>query len=447
MVHTPGPLRRAAAHPRNGARVTDLTDLEVVVKRLREQRGMSQNALARAVHHDRSYLSKALRGVKPCGPALARLIDEALGADGEIIQAALRSGTPGDLMRPVSSLPSIAEGKDSDDPVKRREFGITTLGMLAAGIIPPPGRVPASVSAEHVRRLREAAADLCSTDWHAGGSALLRAARAHYASARAMLDSSNYTGAVGAELQAVTAELAAGAGFIAFDAAEQGLARALLAEAVLLAAGADDPLVTADAYSLLALQSAYLAASATDARTGLAREALRFLDQALSAVRHEASPKVHVIIAMRRARAYGLLGDEREVRSWITVARRELDQGGHPRDPHWTAFVTPSEVTAHEAMSALALGNADRAACLFRDVLSDASLPARNRALYRASLASALTAAGDQRQAAAEGMQVLPVLEQRVRSARTVNQLRPVRERAERDSEFAVRYDAVAAAS
>jgi transcriptional regulator with XRE-family HTH domain len=218
--------------------VTDLTDLEVVVKRLREQRGMSQNALARAVHHDRSYLSKALRGVKPCGPALARLIDRTLDANGEIIQAALRSRTPGDLVRrPVSSLPSTVEGEDSDDPVKRREFGITALGMLAAGIIPPPGRVPASVSAEHVRRLRQAAADLCSTDWHAGGSALLDAARVHYATARVMLDSSNYTGAVGAELQAVTAELAAGAGFIAFDAAEQGLARALLTEAVLLAAG------------------------------------------------------------------------------------------------------------------------------------------------------------------------------------------------------------------
>jgi hypothetical protein len=67
-----------------------MADLEAVVKRLREQRGMSQNALAKAIHHDSSYLSKALRGVKPCGPALAQAIDQALGAGGEVINAACR---------------------------------------------------------------------------------------------------------------------------------------------------------------------------------------------------------------------------------------------------------------------------------------------------------------------------------------------------------------------
>jgi hypothetical protein len=262
-----------------------------------------------------------------------------------------------------------------------------------------------------------------------------------------MLDGSSYDSAVGVGLRAVTAELGAGAGFVAFDAAEQGLARRLLTEAALLATGGADPLVTADTYSLLALQSAYLAASAGDARTGLAREALRFLDQAVSVARHEASPKVHVIIAMRRARAYGLLGDAREARTHVSVARRELDRGDHPGDPHWTAFVTASEVTAHEAMACLALGEADRAAGLFRDVLADSGLPARNRALYQASLASALTASGDQAQAAREGLRVLPTLEGPVRSARTVNQLRPVREQAARDSEFAIRFDAVAVAS
>lgn len=359
----------------------------------------------------------------------------------------LATGLPSQLPPPVSSsLSSADDGGDGDDPVNRREFGITAMGMLAGSLI-PPAKVPASVSAGHVRALRDAAERLCSSDWHVGGSALLHEARAHYAAARTMLDSSTYTSAVGADLQAVTAELAAGAGFIAFDAAQQGLARSLLTEAALLAAGAADPLVTADTYSLLALQSAYLAESAGDARTGLAREALRFLDQAVAAARHEASPRVHVIIAMRRARAYGLLGDGREARAHITIARRELDHGDHPHDPHWTAFVTPSEVTAHEAMTRLALGETGHAAALFQNVLSDPGLPARNRALYQASLASALTASGDQSQAAAEGLRVLPVLEGPVRSARTVNQLRPVREQAARDSEFAIRFDAVAAAS
>ncbi len=53
---------------------------------------MSLRALASAVHQDPSYLSKALRGLKPCGPRLARDIDDALAAGGEVIQAAAGSG-------------------------------------------------------------------------------------------------------------------------------------------------------------------------------------------------------------------------------------------------------------------------------------------------------------------------------------------------------------------
>jgi hypothetical protein len=352
----------------------------------------------------------------------------------------------GPLPSSLSSLMFPTDREDGDGPVNRREFAVTAAGMLAGGFV-PPARIPASVSPEHVRELKRIATGLWTGEREVGGSALLRDARAHYATARALLDNGRYTSAVGADLQAVTAELGAGAGFIAFDAAEQRLARSLLTEAAMLAGGPGDPLVTALSYSLLAVQSAHLATSAGDARTGLAREALRYLDYAVAAARHEASAKVHVIIAMRRARAYGLLGDQREARAHIAVAMRELDRGVQARDPHWTAFVIGAEVTAHEAMACLALGQAATAADLYRDVLTDPGLPARNRALYQASLAGALATAGDQSQATAEGMVVLPILEGPVKSVRTLNHLRPVRQRESDDSEFAVRFDTVAAAA
>ena len=66
-----------------------MADVYAVVKRHMDARGMSQNALARAVHRSPTYLSRALRGIKPLGPALARDIDNALGAGGEITAAAL----------------------------------------------------------------------------------------------------------------------------------------------------------------------------------------------------------------------------------------------------------------------------------------------------------------------------------------------------------------------
>jgi len=343
---------------------------------------------------------------------------------------------------PVSSLLSVDCGRDGDDPVNRREFSIMALGALAGAAVPPP-RVPATVSGDHVRALQAVAAKLWARDREVGGSALSRQAMGQYATARAMLDTGSYTSVTGSALRSVTAELAVCAGFAAHDAADQATARALLTEAVLLAA--DDPLLAARACSLLALQSSALAAA--DGGIGRAREALRFLDQAESAARHEPSPRLHAAIWMRRATASAPLGDQAMIRVSIARARRELDRGDHPADPPWTGYVTPAEVTAHDAMAMLRCGSPASAARLFRDVLADPGLAPRNRALYQAYLATSLASEGDQAQAISEGLSLLPVLEGPVRSARVVNQLLPVRRKAARGTEFAIRFDALAAVS
>lgn len=338
----------------------------------------------------------------------------------------------------VSSLLPAVGGEDGDDAVKRREFGGLALGVLVGAVAPP--LVPGSVSAEHVRELREAVAGLWVRDWQVGTGALRDATRC-YAAARAMLDESRYTSVVGDNLLSVTAELAACAGFIAFDADQQGMARSLLTESALLAGSAGDSVRTAHAYSLLALQSSSLAAAGN--RMAHARQALRFLGMAGAAARNVPSPKVHAVIAMRRATSSALLGDEPDVRRFTAAAHRELDSGDHPSDPGWAAFVTPAEVTAHEGMARLTLGQPARAAEVFRAVLADETLPVRNRVYYDARLSGALHAAGDRSQAVSEGLRALSGLEGPVRSARTLNWLRPVRRGAPGDSEFAARFDVV----
>lgn len=339
-----------------------------------------------------------------------------------------------------SVLPGLGS-QDGEDPVKRREFGFAAMGVLAGALMGPVG-VPASVSSEHVRALREASSELVDRGGQVGTTAL-RDAISHYTTARAMLDNSRYTSAVGHDLLTVTAELAACAGFMAFDAAEQGTARSLLTESAHLASSAREPTLTARAYSLLAQQSAFLAANG--GRVAGAREALRFLGQAGDAARHVPSPRVHTVIAMRKATASALLGDEPEMRKYIAAAHRELDAGNHPSDPHWSGFVSPSEVTTHEAMARLSLGQPARAADVFRTVLSDQTLYPRNRAYAQAQLAGALHAAGDRSQALSEGFRVLPALEGQVRSARILNWLNPIRSAVAGDTEFAARFDAVAA--
>jgi len=334
-----------------------------------------------------------------------------------------------------------ASGSLEEGDVDRRAFNIAALGMLA-GTLAPPGLTPTAVSAADTRRLRQIARDMWPRDWAAGGNAVLRDAVRHYASARAMLDHGSYTATVGRELQAACAELAACAGFNAFDAGMQPLARSFLTESALLAGSVGDPVLTAHAYALLALHSTSL--GALSGHRGAVREALRFLDQAADTARHEPSPRFHATIFMRRATASALLGDNVEVRRSIASARREFDRGGHPADPPWIGFVTASEITAHEAMAQLSHGKPETAAMLFRDVLADQGLPPRNRALYQARLATSLHAAGEHAQAVSEALEVLPVLEGPVRSARTLHQLRPVRQDAPADSEFAARFDAAA---
>lgn len=68
-----------------------MEDLKAVVTRLREGRGMSLRALGRTINQDPTYLGRVLSGVKPCGYSIARAIDDALEADGEVIDAAARA--------------------------------------------------------------------------------------------------------------------------------------------------------------------------------------------------------------------------------------------------------------------------------------------------------------------------------------------------------------------
>jgi transcriptional regulator with XRE-family HTH domain len=360
------------------------------------------------------------------------------GPEHDLAEALVLSLTLG-----MTSFTLAAAGTDKEADVDRRQFGITAFGLLA-GALAFTDSHQVTVTAADIRGLRETADEMWSADWNTGGNVLIRQAVRIYGTARAMLDNSTYSGPVGGDLQALCAELAACAGFTAFDAGHQPLARSMLSESALLAGSAGDPVPTAHAYALLAMQAISLGTFSRS--SGAAREALRFLDMADGAARHEPSPRLHATIAMRRATASALLGNHVEVRKQIAVARNELDRGDHPRDPHWTGFVTPSEVTAHEAMASYAAGQPETAAALYRDVLADPALPARNKALYQARLAMSLHAAGDQAQAVTEGLTVLHVLRGPVRSSRALHQLQAVRQTAPADSEFAVRFDDAAAA-
>ena len=422
-------------------------DFAEQLRALMTERGIGVRELARRVYRDKGYISRLASGKQRPSLEAARDMDQILCASGGLVALA-RPAAPDLVQLPVLSLTlglpdAMLAGQDcgeEDDDVDRREFGAAAAGLLA-GMLVPPAPPPLRVSAAEVRLLRRAAGGLWARDWTVGGGALIRGALRLYSTARGMLDHSSYSEAVGRDLQAATAELAAGAGFTAFDAGAQPLARGLLSEAALLAGSLGDDSLSAHIYAMLAMQSAAL--GTLTGRPGPAREALRFLDQADGLARHEPSPRLHATISMRRATVSALLGDEREARRKIATARRELDRGDHPADDPGDAFVTPGEITAHEAAAQLSQGRPETAASLYRDVLDDDALPPRNRALYQARLASSL-AAGDVPEAVTEGLRALPAIEGAVRSARAIRELQPVRQAAGPESEFTTRLNAAA---
>jgi transcriptional regulator with XRE-family HTH domain len=333
-------------------------------------------------------------------------------------------------------------GDDVDDDVNRRDFAGLAAGLVAAAVVPEPA-TSSRVTLAHVRYLQACADSLNGRDQAVGGAALLRQALRQRRRARRMLDEADYTEAVGRELLLATGNLTVCAGWLAFDAANIPLARQLFSEALLLAGSAGDVILSAHVLEKSSMLSSYIARSAN--ASGRAREGLRLADQAADAARHAPMPRLHTLIALRRANAASLMGDHSTFRSAINRARRELDHGVGKDDPAWIRFVDESEITGQEAMGYMNLGAPDKAALLHSESLERACLPPRNRACASAQLAAARAGSGDAAGAVAEGNAVLPALAEGVASLRTLNELRPVRAAAHSigAEDFCTRFDAV----
>src|ERR1700722_5335231 len=257
-----------------------MADLHAVVHRHLQARGMSRRGLAAAVHCDASYLSKALRGLKPCGPNLARDIDTALNAGGEVTQAAAGShpvkgaGTA----EALNVMAWVTATNASDDAIAELARG---AGYLAEA----HGRMPAGKVLREVLGLHRAA------------HAVLRGGRQRLAQTR--------------ELLRIDSALLAHACLLLGDLGQHEEARAYGTAALLYAqeAGADEGL-------------------AWTAMAKTARWQNRFAEAAgLAARGFQASEKapVRAELAYREANAIALFGDAPRARDALQKASRASD--------------------------------------------------------------------------------------------------------------------------
>jgi transcriptional regulator with XRE-family HTH domain len=79
-----------------------MTDFTEVVRRWKDQRGMSLRALARAAPCDPSQLSRILSGKQHPSGQMAAALDNALGAGGQVMAAAVRAPYPAPVEAPVA---------------------------------------------------------------------------------------------------------------------------------------------------------------------------------------------------------------------------------------------------------------------------------------------------------------------------------------------------------
>jgi hypothetical protein len=419
------PLRQALADLNLGAA------LAIV----RSSAGLSQLELGALLGWDQSQVQRAEKGTRDSLYDIRKLLHVVDALDmPRTALAPLVLGTPE---------ATIEENKDVD--LTRRQFGGVLGGAALAGVVGSGAelstiQIPAKVDKAHIRYLRATVDQFLERDQMVGGAALVRGALRQLARAQRMLAESDYGERTGQELMTAAGELAVCVGWLAYDAEDHDLARRLYAEAMTLADEADDGTLAIQVREKMALQAVQLA---RHGKPGIARQALRLTERAIEVARRDPEARVHALLAAREAIACAILDDDRGYRQAIARAWREVDRGPGPDDPVWLRFVNSAEIGVAEAKGQMYLGAPQAAVRLYQQSLTADSLSPRNRINYRAQLAVALAATGDNAAAISEGLAILPALETDVTSPRTLRELQPVRAAAEQagNEEFSVRYD------
>ena len=344
------------------------------LRRLRTDRGLSLRGLAALAPLDYGYLSKIENGHRPATLAVARAVDTALQAKGELVAMARLERSE----RVRQAVPF--------DPMRRRSL---LKWGLAAPI--PTGSLTATrdqsaagkVGIADTTELQANAVWLYGLDYQHGGATLWQSAAACVATGYGMLEHGTYGSTVERHLLKATSRIQMCAGWLAFDAGRHDVARSCYTEALALARQSGDAEVETHALANLAFQSNVL---------NRPREAVRFTEGAIRAVGDShGTARLSAIPQLRLAMASALSKDGRTQDKAISKARTILDRDLDKPTEEWCAFLGVSELDGVEGTCLIELGRPERATKLLERAITGYSggRYARNRALYRVRLARA----------------------------------------------------------
>ncbi|WP_407650838.1 helix-turn-helix domain-containing protein [Actinoplanes lobatus] len=338
---------------------------------MRGARGLSLRELSRIAPLDPGHLSKIENGHRTPTADVAKALDRALQARGELVTLA-------HLERSARARQAVPF-----DPMRRRSLlalGVTATAIASAG----PANKPhgPKIGIADARELQDTAAWLYGLDYQHGGATLWRAAKAAAQDGHDMLENGIYGEVVERQIIKGTSRLQMCAGWLAFDAGRHDLARSCYTEALALARQVGDAEVEIHALSNLAFQANVL---------GRPREAMRFVE---GAIRAESAPhdqaRLPAIPHLRRSVALSLSNDRTGHEKAMGAARKILDRDHDKPAEEWCSFLSPAELDGVEGTCLVELGQPKRAGILLECAIRALDQNyARNRALYRARLARA----------------------------------------------------------
>ncbi|WP_431881989.1 helix-turn-helix domain-containing protein [Micromonospora chalcea] len=282
-------------------------------------------------------------------------------------------------------------------------------------VAPPPLMPPAAAAgeplgADDVDRMNATVRQLIDLDQQFGADEIYQLGLRAFRAAQARLSAGLVDPTQATEARRAAAELAEVCGWLAYDADQQDLARAMFNESQLDAELIGDWHMETFVRDLRAMQALHV---------GRPEEALLMARRAID--HPQVKGRMEAIFQLRRGRALAALGSEAEALDALDCSFTALADGMSSTDSPWTWWIHEAEVRLHRSLALSALGR--HAQACEESLRSMELLPksqVRDWAVYQAYRIGVLTAAGAWGDAVAE----LARLQARwpdVRSTRTAN--------------------------
>ncbi|UGY91342.1 hypothetical protein [Streptomyces gobiensis] len=319
----------------------------------------------------------------------------------------------------------------------RRKF---VLGLTGSLLTLPPLPEAGRLGMSDVGRIQAAVGKLHKIDDRHGGAQLVDAAARYIDHVEDAARRCTYGSNVQTHLYRALGEVATSAGWFAFDAGRQEIARRWWDAGLRYALLARDKRLQARIWSSMSHQAYVL---------GHGGEAVSIARAALEETRGRRDGQLSALLHTRVAQGHAVQDEAGWCARSLHRAEQEFDRGSS-EPQRWLGFFNAGEVTSAAALSFLDLGQHAKAVDAARESLRVVqSTPLRrNEFAARVRLGRALVSAGELEEAMAAGNDALTLLPE-VNSPRVNRRLKQLRDDlldhgAPGAAEFSERYEAVA---